>query len=339
MIISRTPLRISFFGGGTDYKEWYSNNGGSVINTSINKYNYVNVRFLPPFFKYKNCIRYFKREETNSVQAIKHASVRETLKFLKCDGGIEMVHNADLPARGGLGSSSSFTVGFLNAVWSLMGKIPTKKDLANTAIFIEQKKIKEFVGSQDQTAAAFGGLNRIDFGGRQNITVKPLTLQKDNMDKFQDHLMLFFLGFPRNASDIAKKQIASIPKNKNHLIEMQKIVDEAEKLLSANKIDFKEIGQLMNVQWMLKKKLSKNVSSNFIDKTYSDFIKNGAIGCKLCGAGGGGYMLVLANPNKHNHIKKKMKKFINIPFKFDFTGSQIVYYSSNDLPKREILFP
>ncbi len=338
MIISRTPLRISFFGGGTDYKKWYKDNGGSVINTTINKFNYINVRYLPPFFKYKNCIRYFLREETNSINKIKHPSVRETLKFLKVNKGIEMVHNADLPARGGLGSSSSFTVGFLHAMWSLLGKIPTKKDLANAAIFIEQEKIKESVGSQDQTAAAFGGLNRIDFGGRQNITVKPLTLKKNNIDKFQDHLMLFFLGFPRNASEIAKKQIDGISQNTAHLNEMKKIVDEAQKLLNENRINFLEVGKLMNEQWLIKRKLSKNVSNEFIDRAYLDFMKYGATGCKLCGAGGGGYMLVLANINKHKYIKRKMKKFINIPFKFDFAGSQIVYYSSNDLPDREILY-
>jgi D-glycero-alpha-D-manno-heptose-7-phosphate kinase len=327
MIISRTPLRISFFGGGTDYPDWYEKNGGSVISTTINKYNFINVRFLPPFFKYNNCIRYFVREETKKISDIKHPSVRETLKFLNFDNGIEVIHNADLPARGGLGSSSSFTVGFLNAMSALMGKISTKKELTNNAIHIEQNLIKESVGSQDQAAAAFGGLNRIFFGSRENVVVKPLILTNRNIDKLQEHMRLFFLGFPRNASTIAKHQISLISKKKSYLNEIYSIVDYAEKIISQKNINFKEFGKLLNTQWQLKKKLSNKISNNYIDNIYNEFLKHGALGGKLCGAGGGGFMLIFASKDKQKKILNKMKKILHVPFRFEFTGSQIVYYS------------
>ena len=203
MIITRTPFRISFFGGGTDYPVWYKENGGAVISTTINKYCYISCRYLPPFFDHKYRIRYTSREETQNVSEIEHPSVRECIKFLNLEKGIEMVHTSDIPAQSGVGSSSAFTVGYINALYALKGKMMTKRQLASDAIHIEQDILKENVGSQDQVAAAFGGLNKIEFGGEKDFYVSPITIGKEKLDFLQDHLMLFFTGFSRNASDIA----------------------------------------------------------------------------------------------------------------------------------------
>ena len=218
MIISRTPLRISFFGGGTDFPAFYDENGGAVLSTSINKYSYVICRYLPPFFDYKYRIRYTEREETTSISQIRHPSVRECLNFVNLDDrGIEIQHNADLPAMAGLGSSSAFTVGLLNSLYALKGQLTTKRQLALEAIHMEQDMIKENVGSQDQTAAAFGGLNKIEFGGKRKIWVNPITIDSDRITFLQSHLMLFFTGFPRNASEIAEEQIKRTPEKTKEL--------------------------------------------------------------------------------------------------------------------------
>jgi D-glycero-alpha-D-manno-heptose-7-phosphate kinase len=228
LIITRTPLRVSFFGGGTDYPEWYSKNGGSVISTSIKRYSYINCRYLPNYFKYKHCIRYYLREEVNSIKKIKHPSVRETLRFLNIKKGIEIIHNADLPARSGLGSSSSFTVGLLNSLNALKGTMATKRNLASDAIFIEQKMIKENVGSQDQIAAAFGGFNKINFSKHEKFLVKPYILTESNLRLLEDSFILFFVGMPRIASDVAKYQISSINKKFIELNEMLRVVENAD---------------------------------------------------------------------------------------------------------------
>ena len=207
MIISRTPFRISFFGGGTDYPVWYREHGGSVISTTINKYCFITARYLPPFFEFKNRIRYYQHEETQTTDEIQHPSVRECSKFLNFENGLEIVHNADLPAQSGLGSSSTFTVGLLNALYGLKNYMPTKRELALDAIHIEQNLIGESVGSQDQTAAAFGGLNKISFSQKDIIDVDSLIISNERRNELQNNLMLFFTGFSRTASDIAKKQI------------------------------------------------------------------------------------------------------------------------------------
>ncbi len=208
MIISRTPFRISFFGGGTDYPVWYREHGGAVLATSINKYCYITARYLPPFFDHKYRIRYSEREEVQDISEIKHPSARECLTFLNFyRRGVEIQHNSDLPARIGLGSSSAFTVGLLNTLYALKGKMVTKRQLALEAIHVEQDRIKENVGSQDQTTTAFGGFNKITFGGPQTITVQPITLDQEKRNLFQEHLMLFFTGFVRTASEIAGEQI------------------------------------------------------------------------------------------------------------------------------------
>jgi D-glycero-alpha-D-manno-heptose-7-phosphate kinase len=329
MIISRTPFRISFFGGGTDYPSWYKKNKGSVISTTINKYCYINARYLPPFFDYKYCIRYYLREEKKKLDDIKHPSVRECLKLLKIKAGIEIVHNADLPALSGLGSSSAFTVGLLNAISALEGKMLTKKDLVNNALYIEQKKNKENVGSQDQSSAAFGGLNRIDFGGRAEVLVNPIVLDKSYENILQENLLLIFSGLSRKADDVAKEQISKIELNKEKYKKIYKLVDEAEEILKKKK-SLGGFGELLNYQWQLKKSLASNITNNKIDEIYNLAIKNGALGGKLLGAGNGGFMVFYAKKKNHGKILSKLNKFLHVPFRFDYTGSQIIYYSKNN---------
>lgn len=329
MIITRTPFRISFFGGGTDYPEWYKKNKGSVISTTINKFSYVNVRYLPPFFKYKYCIRYFRREEKDKVDQIKHPSVRETLKYFRNKDGIEMVHNADLPALSGLGSSSTFTVGLVKAISALKGKMLTKKELANYALDIEQNRIKENVGSQDQAAAAFGGFNRIDFMGKNiSFIVNPLVLEENYLNKLQDNLILIFSGLSRKGENVTKDQISKIQNKSEQYKKMYELVNEAEDILK-NKKNLDNFGDLLNYQWQLKKTFSNKITNYKIDKIYDKAIKAGAIGGKLLGAGNGGFMLFYARKKNHPKIINSLKNYLHVPFNFDNTGSQIIYYSKS----------
>tara|TARA_Y100000816_G_scaffold292391_1_gene287405 strand:+ start:4106 stop:5095 length:990 start_codon:yes stop_codon:yes gene_type:complete len=329
MIISRTPFRVSFFGGGTDYPEWYKNNKGSVISTTINKFSYINVRVLPPFFKYKYCIRYFKREERNKIQQIQHPSVRETLKYFGIKDGIEIVHNADLPALSGLGSSSTFTVGLVKAISALQGKMLTKKELANYAIIIEQNKIKEKVGSQDQSAAAFGGFNKIDFMGENtSFVVNPIILDKNYETKLQENLILIFSGLSRKGAEITTDQIKNIKKKSEKYEKMYELVNEAYEILKKRK-SVDNFGELLNHQWKLKKTFSDKITNPEIDKIYNKAIKAGAIGGKLLGAGNGGFLLFYARKKNHNKIMNSLKDYLHVPFNFDTTGSQVIYYSKS----------
>jgi len=330
MIISRTPFRISFFGGGTDYPVWYRENGGRVISTTIDKYCYVTLRVLPPFFKYKHLLRYFEREEANTIDEIKHPSIRECLKYINMNKNIELVHHADLPAQSGLGSSSTFTVGLLMAGYALNNQMRTKNQLAHDAIEIEQRRIGEAVGSQDQTAAAFGGLNRINFGGYRELEVTPLTISTEKMRNLQDHLMLFFTGFSRNASDIAQKQIEITSSKTKELDFMVELCKEAEELLVSSENGFLEWGELLNEQWKVKKSMTNLITNSKIDEMYEQAIRSGALGGKLLGAGGGGFMLFFVPPEKHEQLKANLNNILHVPFRFDFSGSQIVYYSKND---------
>jgi D-glycero-alpha-D-manno-heptose-7-phosphate kinase len=329
MIVSRTPFRVSFFGGGTDYPVWYKDHGGVVISTSIDKYCYVTLRELPPFFKYKHLLRYFEREEANSIEEIKHPSIRECLKFLNMKKNIELVHHADLPARSGLGSSSTFTVGLLMAGYALNNQMRTKYQLAQDAIKVEQHQIGEAVGSQDQTAAAFGGFNRINFGGYREVSVTPLTISAEKVKNLQDHLLLFFTGFSRNAADIAHKQIEITSNKTKELDTMVELCKEAENLLVSSENGFLEWGKLLNEQWKLKKSMTNLITTTKIDAMYEAAIKSGALGGKLLGAGGGGFILFFAPPEKHDEIKTNLNSFLHVPFNFDFSGSQIVYHSKN----------
>ncbi len=330
MIITRTPLRVSFFGGGTDYPVWYKENGGAVLSATINKYCYISCRYLPPFFNYKYRIRYVEREETQTIGEIKHPSVRECLKFLNIEHGIEMVHTSDIPARSGVGSSSAFTVGFLQALNALKGKMITKRQLAQDAINVEHNFIKENVGSQDQVAVAFGGLNKIEFGGDNDFYVYPITIPKEKIELFQSHLMMFFTGFSRNASDIAGEQIKKTPVLKSELHEMKEMVDEAVNILNSDSRDIRDFGKLLHESWQIKRSLTHMISTNEIDAIYEAARKAGALGGKLLGAGGGGFILLFADPATQPKIKEKLKNLIHVPFCFEKLGSQVIMYSTQD---------
>ena len=330
MIISRTPFRISFFGGGTDYPVWYNEHSGSVISVAINKYCFITARQLPPFFKYKYRIRYYKREEVNDVSEIRHSSVKECLKFLGIEKGIEIVHHADLPALSGIGSSSTFTVGLLNALYALKGYMPTKKELANNAIHVEQDLIGESVGSQDQAITAFGGLNRIDFGGHENVIVRPLIIKKERLNDLQNYLMLFFTGFSRRASEIASEQIKVTPSKSKELNIMMEILEEAYIILRSKSSNIDDFGKLLNEQWRIKRSITKKISNHKIDEIYDAGIRAGAHGGKLLGAGGGGFILFYVKPELQGAVKKKLRHLLHVPFRFNYTGSQIIYYSHDD---------
>lgn len=326
MIISRTPFRISFFGGGTDYPAWYNENGGRVLSTSINKYCYITCRYLPPFFDYKYRIVYSLREETNEISEIKHPSVRECLKFMNLDKGVEIHHDGDLPAKTGLGSSSSFTVGLLNALYALKGRMVTKKQLALGAICVEQERIKENVGSQDQMVAAFGGLNKINFAKGHNIEVQPVTLSAERIDLFQDHLMLFFTGFSRRASEIASEQIKETPNKIKELKDMCAMVGGAIEILNDSKTLLDEFGKLLGESWKLKRSLTSKVSTPVIDQIYETAVRAGATGGKLLGAGGGGFILFFVKPQLQSRVREELKGLLYVPFRFENLGSQIIYY-------------
>lgn len=330
MIISKTPFRISFFGGGTDYPVWYREHNGATLATSINKYCYITCRHLPPFFEHKHRIVYSITEQTNTISEIQHPAVREILNFMNIDRGIEIHHDGDLPARTGLGSSSSFTVGLLNALYALKGKMITKRQLALDAINIEQNMIKENVGSQDQTIAAYGGFNKIEFGRDQEIHVQPVTLDSDKCQSLQNHLMLFFTGFSRTASEIAKEQVKNTPNKKNELNTMLEMVDEAISILNGKYSDITDFGRLLHKSWMIKRGLTDKISTSDIDKIYETAINSGAIGGKLLGAGGGGFMLFFVEPKFQPKVRKELKNLLYVPFKFENLGSQIIYYDPQD---------
>ncbi len=327
MIISRTPFRISFFGGGTDYPIWYEKNGGMTLSATINKYAYITMRELPPFFEFKHRIQYYLREEVNSIEEIKHPVVREAAKLLNINKGMEIVHNADLPARSGLGSSSTFTVGLMHALFAMKNKMVTKRELALNAINLEQNIIGEAVGSQDQTIAAFGGFNLIEFDKTKTFQVQEVMISEERLKSFQENLLLCFTGFARTAESIAKSQIESTPSKGKELNMMLEIVKQAKEIIINDQISLDEFGKLLNEQWFLKKNLTKYISNSEIDDIYNAAIKAGAIGGKLLGAGGGGFMLFYAKKENHIKIKEALKQKLFVPFRFEKTGSQIIYFS------------
>lgn len=330
MIISRTPFRISFFGGGTDYPVWYKKHGGAVLATSINKYCYITCRYLPPFFDHKHHIVYSKAEYTKNVSEILHPAVRESLLYMDISKGVEIHHDGDLPARAGLGTSSSFTVGMINALYALKGKIVTKRQLALDAIHVEQERIKEHVGSQDQITAAFGGFNKIEFNGDEEFRVQPITISNEKCQLLQDHLILFFTGLSRTASEIAKEQIKKTPDRKNELKRMAEMVGEAINILNENDSDLTDFGKLLHENWMIKRKLTEKITTKSIDEIYERARKAGALGGKLLGAGGGGFILFYAEPKYHQKIKEKLKDLLHVPFRFENLGSQIIYYTMGE---------
>ena len=326
MIISRTPFRVSFFGGGTDYPVWYQENGGAVLSTTIDKYCYINLRYLPPFFPCKHRIVHSKIELVNKTEEIQHPVVRAALEFLKIDKGMEVHHNGDLPARTGLGSSSSFTVGLLNALYSLKGTMPSKFQLAKEAIHIERDILGENVGSQDQLAASFGGFNKITFHGQDEFKLEPMTIEKERVKQLEGHLMLFFTGISRFASNIAKAQIQNTPDKTKELNLMYEMVDEAIDILG-NKRNILEFGKLLNETWKLKRSLSDKISNPAIDNIYETALSAGALGGKIIGAGGGGFMLLFVSPENRQKVRDALRNLLEVKFSFEQGGSRIIYYN------------
>jgi D-glycero-alpha-D-manno-heptose-7-phosphate kinase len=328
MIITRTPFRISFFGGGTDFPAWYREHGGAVLSTTIDKYCYVHCRKLPPFFDYKHKIVFFSKQEAfNDIDEIQHPAVREVYRFLNVTDGLVMQHDGDLPSHSGLGSSSAFTVGLLHALYALQEKMVTKKRLALEAIHIEQEMIKEAVGSQDQIAVAFGGLNKIVFSADHNIEVNPVIIGAERTQLLQDHLVLFFTGFARFAAEIEEDKFKHLHKRHKELKAMHIMVDQAVDILN-NKIEsIDDFGRLLHESWTYKKALSSKVSNGHIDEIYETGLKAGALGGKILGAGGGGFILFFVKPELRGAVKRALHKLLYVPFRFDTLGSQIVYYS------------
>ncbi len=326
MVISRTPFRISFFGGGTDYPAWYERHPGATLGVTIDKYCYLTCGYLPPFFDCKYRIVYSKREMAKKVGAIQHPAVRGTLRFLKIKKGVSVQHVGDLPARSGIGSSSAFTVGLLNAMYAVLGRIVSKKQLAMEAIEVEQEWMKENVGSQDQVITAFGGLNHITFRGGRNIEVTPVTLDPRKMKLFHDHLLLYFTGFSRLATEIAGEQIKNIPRKTAELKAMYQMVGEALAVLSAPRLHLEAFGRLLHETWKIKRTLSSKITTPFIDEAYRRARQAGALGGKILGAGGGGFMLLFVRPDDQPRVRRAMRSFLRVPFKFDDLGSQIIYY-------------
>ena len=329
MIISKTPFRISFFGGGTDYPEWYHENGGSVLATTIDKYCYISCRHLPPFFEHKHRIVYSKIESVKTTEEIQHPVVRAVLSNLSITDGLEIHHDADLPARSGLGSSSSFTVGLINVLNALKGLQISKQDLAKQATYIEQEVLKETVGSQDQVLAAFGGFNRIDFHPYDSFNISPVIINKDLVEQLQSHMLLFFTGLSRFSSDIARDKVSNFTNRFQELTQIKEMVDEGMSILQSPSTPIMDLGKLMHESWKLKRSLSAKVSTPKIDEIYEAGIKAGATGGKILGAGGGGFILFFAEPKNHKKIRERLKSLVHVAFHFDDVGSKIVVYEPN----------
>lgn len=331
MIVTRTPFRISFFGGGTDYPAWYQEHGGAVLAAAIDKYCYISCRYLPPFFEHKHRIVYSKIENVKSIAEIEHPAVRAVLGWAGCERGVEIHHDGDLPARSGLGSSSSFTVGLVNALCALDGRHISKDDLARTAIHIEQKIIKENVGSQDQISATFGGFNRIEFCRNDTFQVSPIILSKPRCDELQGALMLYFTGFSRVASDIAKSKLDNFKNRVTELKRMGEMVDEAIEILHSPRTPIDAFGKLLDESWRHKRSLSDKVSTPAIDQIYEEAAKAGATGGKILGAGGGGFLLLFVKPGLQSKVRERLKRLIHVPFEFEYSGSRVVLYQPNGL--------
>lgn len=328
MIITRTPFRMSFFGGGTDFPAWYRENGGAVLSSTIDKYCYVSLRRLPPFFDYKHKIIFFSKQEAfNDLSQIEHPSVRETYRFMDVNSGLVLQHDADLPSNSGLGSSSAFTVGLLHALYAWRGHIVTKKRLGLEAIHIEQDMIRESVGSQDQMAVAFGGLNKIDFSRQNNIDVTPIAIAGEKLRYLQGCFLLFFTGFSRFATEIEQDKIANLKFRRRELKTMFSLVDEAIEILSKDVTSYGDFGLLLHESWMLKKSLSNRVSTDAIDTYYKQGITAGALGGKILGAGGGGFILFFVKPEDREKVLKALSHLLHVPFRFDTLGTQLIYYS------------
>jgi D-glycero-alpha-D-manno-heptose-7-phosphate kinase len=331
VIITRTPFRVSFFGGGTDYPAWFRQHGGAVLSTAIDKYCYISCRFLPPFFEHRHRIVYSKIENVREISEIEHPAVKAVLGWLRWERGLEVHHDGDLPARSGLGSSSSFTVGLINALNALQGRYVSKEELARQAIHVEQDVIRENVGSQDQVSAAFGGFNRIEFRPDGRFSVEPIVLPKERQAELQQHLMLCFTGLSRFASEVAQSKIANFSKREAELKRMGQMVDEAIGMLRNPKVPIAEFGRLLHEAWLHKRSLSDKVSTREIDEVYETARAHGAIGGKLLGAGGGGFVALFVPPDAQSRVRTALARLIHVPFEFDNDGSRVVLYQPNGL--------
>lgn len=331
MIISRTPFRISFFGGGTDYPAWYEQHGGAVVAASINRYCYISCRHLPPFFPHRFRIAYSQLETATAVEDIRHPAVRACLQFLKINEGLEIHHDSDLPKQTGLGTSSAFAVGLLNSLHQLLGQNVPPMQLALEAIHVERVLCKERVGSQDQVTAAIGGINRLDFLPDGRITATALKLPSDRLSAFEKHLMLYFTGFSRFASEVVVEQLTNMPRKEKELHTLRAMVDEAIAILCDQACSLKKFGELLHEGWQLKRSLSSRISNDTIDSIYQTARQAGALGGKICGAGGGGFMLLFAEPEKQPAVETALRNYLRVPFAVDFKGTQIIF------KEREIL--
>lgn len=324
MIITQTPFRMSFFGGGTDYEGFYREHGGSVISTTFDKYCYVNVRHLPKFFEYRTHLSYSKMEYVNTYDEIEHPAIREAMRFLNMHE-LHVAYDADLPARSGLGTSSSFAVGMLNAFHALKGKYVDKKTLADEAIYLERVLCRESGGIQDQIAASFGGLNRIQFSGK-GYEVRPIIISPERKDQLDQNLILFFTGFSRISSEIAKIQEKAVHDKNKELLELLDLVDEAEDILTG-KGELCEFGKLLNETWEIKRGITSKISNDSIDLLYQKAMNAGALGGKLLGAGGGGFLLFYVEPERQKAVMEELHNLLHVPFHFESYGTRIIQYA------------
>src|SRR5271166_4492404 len=331
MIITRTPLRVSFFGGGTDYPVWYREHGGAVLATTIDKCCYVTCRRLPPFFEYHSRILYSKYENVSANSDIQHPSVRGCLQFLGIEEGIEIHHIADLPARAGLGTSSAFTVGLLLGLFALRNQMRDKHALATDATYVEQELLQEAVGAQDQVSAAYGGFNRINFHADGTIEVKRVLTAPSRLAELEQHLALYFTGFARTASVIAQEQVRMTPNRKQELHTMLQLVDEAEAILTSPGRSLDEFGCLLHEGWQIKRSLTQKITNASIDEIYEAGLGAGALGGKLLGAGGGGFMLFFVPPQRRQALRERLKKLLCVPFAFSSKGSHVVVYEPEEM--------
>lgn len=325
MIITKTPFRMSFFGGGTDMEEFFKEYGGAVLSTTFDKYCYVNVRHLPRFFDYSTELSYAKTERVNCVDEIQHPAIRNAMKMLDMHE-IRLTYEADLPARSGLGTSSSFAVGMLNAFYALKGKYADKKKLADEAIYLERVLCNEAGGWQDQIAASYGGFNRINFNA-DGYEVLPVIISPERKKQLNNNLMMFFTGFTRFSSEVQKANAAGKQDKTAQLKEMLSLVDEAEKVLTDKNVDINEFGRLLDHTWKLKRQTGAAVSTDGIDGLYAKGMAAGALGGKLLGAGGGGFLVFYVEPEYQAAVKKAMSDLLYVPFEFENGGTRVIHYT------------
>jgi D-glycero-alpha-D-manno-heptose-7-phosphate kinase len=337
MVITSTPLRISFFGGGTDYPVWYREHGGAVLATTINKRCYVTCRRLPPFFEYHSRVSYSKVENVRHNGAIEHPAVRGCLQFLGVDEGVEIHHVADLPARTGLGTSSAFTVGLLLGLYALQDRMRDKHALAADAIHVEQELLQEAVGAQDQVSAAYGGFNRINFHADGTIDVKRVLTAQSRLADLEQHLALYFTGFSRTASEIAQEQVRMTPQRKQELDAMLQLVDEGESILASPARSLDEFGHLLHEGWQIKRALTQKITNASIDEIYEAGLSAGALGGKLLGAGGGGFMLFFVPPERRQALRERLKKLLCVPFAFSNQGSHVAVYEPDEVYDKSLV--